>query len=153
MTDADWQVYYNTLVTAQQRGILEAQAVKHNQYSNVIHYNSMFFPWHRAFIRETETQLQAINSSFFFPWVDEAVVQDALPTTNLYLLSGRAVNPARNYNFAYPYIEDPEIGLYFDYADSLQGFADWSLPLELAHGNLHLNLGGSMATMVIIRLT
>jgi hypothetical protein len=152
MKNADWQVYYNTLVTAKQRGILEAQAKKHNLYANTIHYNAIFFPWHRAFIRETETMLQAINSAFFFPWVDEALVQETLPTTNLYLLSGQAVRPFREYGFTYPYIEEEEIDLHFKYADGLQGFANWTEPLELAHGNFHLNLGGSMVTMVIIKL-
>ncbi|KAI9292801.1 Di-copper centre-containing protein, partial [Neoconidiobolus thromboides FSU 785] len=56
----------------------------HNIYFNEIHFNPSFFPWHRAYLRMFEKDLQSIDSSIILPYWDWSLDSDD-PTNSIIL--------------------------------------------------------------------
>jgi tyrosinase len=158
MTDADVKVYKDTirkaLTTADpdvpNMSIWEAAANLHNTAAADIHNSAAFLFWHRLFVSTVEKKLQAINPDFYFPYWDSSREWNryqnsrALKITDMsdtILALNRAPSNSR--------LPAPET-LAYHFQTSIssgQGFDYYYRALEVIHGNLHVAVGGQMATM------
>lgn len=169
LTDAEWDTFISTIQQAQtQRDpntgltLWEQAADLHNSLSGSIHWNCVFFFWHRLFLQQMEQKLQEINPNFFFPYwdssrewdrADESIVfqrvgRNGMPVSND-IFNGAALIGSKNTPLRRDYssLNGKLVALetYNDlFTQSLTngGFEKWSQDAELSHGVLHISVAG-----------
>jgi Common central domain of tyrosinase len=177
MTSADWNTFVTTLQRAQNTvdpssttGLTywESASAMHSQLSRQIHWNCVFFAWHRLFLVHIERKLQSLNPNFFFPYWDSGAVSTSADSAPLWKYIGTNGNPARNNPFGSKNIREGNNRgrpLRRDYTSlrglpsgqlwnalflqSLRqnGFAQWARQMEINHGTLHNLVGGAGGQM------
>ncbi|KAJ2995444.1 hypothetical protein HDV02_000778 [Globomyces sp. JEL0801] len=172
VTPDEWKIYLDTIKEAKRRGIWIEAANLHNRLNPQIHWNCVFFFWHRAFLSDMEKKLQAINPNFFFPYWDSPTVTNQVDRSPIWSQIGTVGNPVAGNPFGndilatdnganqrlvrdIPSVSSlngklPNQQLYDQYtSDSLRngGFAYWAERMEVTHGTLHIEVGGDRGQM------
>lgn len=172
MTTSDWNLFSDTIQKANIRqpnanlSMWEEGAWIHNSVSDSIHWNCLFFFWHRRFTVYMERRLQQINPDFFFPYFDSARSYNDIDHSIVWEHIGSYGSPVRNdvlFHSKYFKITGmqltrnlthfpvvPSLEQYNQlYQDSLRngGYTAWYKQAEIYHGMIHMHAGGQMISM------
>lgn len=168
LTDEQWVIFQDTIRLAANttdpespvgRSIWEHAAVMHTQLQAGIHWSANFLFFHRMFVTMVERKLQKLNPKFAFPYWDSSAAWDRARDAPVlakvdpaHLFDGKVFECAKSpvYRTFESQSTLPTTEFYGElYTNSLQagGFEEWSRQIEIAHGSLHNEVGGIMATM------
>ncbi|KAJ3269921.1 hypothetical protein HDV01_000808 [Terramyces sp. JEL0728] len=164
-TDAEWaelakavDLAMNTIVDGFDKdgnqakvSFWESQGNYHDKIADEIHSTPFFFPFHRRFLLETESFLRKLNPNFkAFPYYNELLHANA-PYTPSAIKNTAAMN---KYGKDRTYTKSPDTLMTYDQfqgyisdAEGKDGFAYFARWVEVQHGYLHNDLGGTIKSM------
>ncbi|KAJ1675398.1 hypothetical protein EV182_001348 [Spiromyces aspiralis] len=73
LDDEEWAMITDVITRMRNVGWFDWYGRVHSELFDYVHGNSMFFPFHRRFIRDFEFAGQSFNSAFFVPYWDSAL--------------------------------------------------------------------------------
>ncbi|KAJ9061200.1 hypothetical protein DSO57_1022878 [Entomophthora muscae] len=138
----------------------------HMDYQNSVHGTPMFLPWHRQFIHLYEEELRKINPRVVLPYWDWSLDSNAPHQSPVLQMVGGNGNSSQGYcvtqgPFEKWQVNHPQqhcLRREYDMGGSISPFAsteslsfdcnepsfsDFSLRLEIKHGNPHVGIGGN----------
>ncbi|KAJ1670675.1 hypothetical protein EV182_008066, partial [Spiromyces aspiralis] len=86
-TDQEWAMIAGVVRRMRRDGWFDWYAYMHDQLFDQVHENSIFFPFHRRFVRDFEVAGQRYNPAFFVPYWDAAA--DYQQPSNSVVLSSK----------------------------------------------------------------
>jgi len=173
LSDSEWTAFAAAVNALKQSGGYDPFVNLHIQYQNVIHGGSIFWPWHRWYVRQFELALQAKDASVWVPYWDWAYDSQA-PEHSVVFQSNRlggngqgannCVQDGAFANWQAVYPDAHCLSRQWDGGNSISSFYSTDVINSILarattyaaaekgieinpHGAVHVNIGGDMSQM------